>query len=330
MIIAIDETGDFNPESRAWHFFAGVHLPSDSIDEKQTQFLAWESARSPSKRDAHGEIKGSNLDEHDLAEFAAAILVPSSEIGITAIGIVPAQTPRRVVEVHQRITLAQLYSGIIEIRRHENRSLALEYARLARWFRRLNYQNFLKLRLTARCIDTSLRSAICIAALRDFKDDLVSMEFKLDESFIEPGIETQFWHELLRQQTIAASERNPVVVIDDWEKTGHPFVKAYGTPDLLDLRPILRDRCTFVKSHDHWEVRVADVVATIFHRVYNRRQCLSLIDVVRSRCWSERKWGRHRPIPFEGIVLANVSLDEAARGLKLRAMMDPNNCAPHS
>lgn len=76
MIIAIDETGSFNPDSKYRNFFVAVHIRQRKTlyKLKQRQFIQWESSLPKSLKNPKGEIKSSLLSDEQLIEFARNII----------------------------------------------------------------------------------------------------------------------------------------------------------------------------------------------------------------------------------------------------------------
>ena len=46
----------------------------------------------------------------------------------------------------------------------------------------------------------------------------------------------------------------------------------------LNFGEILRDKCNFCHSHEHFEIQIADIVGTIIHRFQNRERCKDAYD----------------------------------------------------
>ena len=75
MITGIDETGDFDPNSKLFNFFVAVHLDQNAnkLTIKASQFNIWEGS-SPNKYKMDGEIKGQNIPDEYLVTFFDEVL----------------------------------------------------------------------------------------------------------------------------------------------------------------------------------------------------------------------------------------------------------------
>ena len=126
-----------------------------------------------------------------------------------------------------------------------------------------------------------------------YDEELPRMKFLIDRDFIKEPRPNIFWHELLRNQLYYASKEDPLPVLERWKTRGHPFLDKYTRNGRLNFNELFWKQCTFVPSHDHFEIRIADAVNTIVSRYFTKRQCYDAYALIR-RCFLEmvayRNW----------------------------------------
>jgi len=73
-----------------------------------------------------------------------------------------------------------------------------------------------------------------------------------------------------------------LVFPDTWLKTGHPFMDLYydSAKGQWNLGPLFNDRCEFLPSEKHFELQIADIVASMHRRFHLN---------------ADRQWRRHSP-----------------------------------
>jgi hypothetical protein len=278
MILALDETGDFRIDSHAPHFFVAVQIRAG----KEAQFAAWESAIPRRHKGAVGEFKGATLPEDYLAGFVRDVLEAEPVIRITPVGLVPAMHKPGTVEQHKNYSLATVNDSQIQISRAGNAKLAKQVAEMASWLRRMSLPLYLKASAMFSCIAYALRDTVGHAIAGGYDLELPPLEFKIDRDFVRDRTQQVYWGQFLRthMKTVMVGE-NALVSLDAWEKTGHPFRDLYARtlPNgrrVWDLTALFRDRCRFLDSKRHFELRVADLVAAILRRYHSRRDCRAI------------------------------------------------------
>lgn len=290
MIIAIDECGDFQKDSPDLHFFVAVHIrqAQRNLKKNRRQFFKWERDIPNSVKNHKGEIKGSALTEKRLEHFLRDVLEAPPYIGVTPIGFVPRDNPERVIKKHKEYLLNSIDDGVIQLENLGNTKSANFGKQLGNWVRKLNYQKFVKISLLGKCVATALRCCIGHSITGQFDDELVHIKYKIDQDFIKDHSPTLFWKELLRCQIYHFSKTEPLPLLDTWRIDGHPFLTKFEKDNKLDLNGIYWKNCNFVHSHEHWEVRVADIVGTILNRVYNRKKCVDIFPILDDCCWGNK------------------------------------------
>lgn len=147
------------------------------------------------------------------------------------------------------------------------------YDEFSHWFKNLSSEEYFKVILLGECIVRSLNNAIGKSIVGKYDDELSRLRFLIDRDFVRENRSNTFWHELMRNQLYAISKRNPIIVIEEWEKRGHPFVEKYKQKGYYDLNELFWKHLDFVNSHEYFEVRIADLVGTIVYRYYNKNIC---------------------------------------------------------
>jgi|CXWL01.1.fsa_nt_gi hypothetical protein len=283
MIIAIDESGSFAEGAETRHFFAAVHLRQRRTlyKLKESQFLDWESSLPRSLKNAKGEIKGSALSDDELVEFAYGIMCADPYLGVTPFSIRPADNPKSIVDKHRAIQLVGIREGAREYLLESKPDMASRYQEFGNWFKNLSYVQYLKIVVLGECVTAAMVNAIGHSITGHYDEELTRMRFQIDRDFIKEPRHNWFWHEVLRNQLYNSSKSNPIPLLKKWKRKGHPFLEKYARNGRLDFNELFWKQCEFVTSHDHFEIRIADIVSTIVSRFFNRRRCTQAYSLVR-------------------------------------------------
>jgi hypothetical protein len=85
MIIAIDESGNFESNSKKHSMFVAAHLQTlhNNLEIKRKQFLNWENTIPVRMKDSKGEVKGQLLGKVELKNFIKNIVYQKPEIRFT-------------------------------------------------------------------------------------------------------------------------------------------------------------------------------------------------------------------------------------------------------
>jgi hypothetical protein len=292
MIIAIDETGSFGVDSSNRSFFVAVHIRQRKTlyKEKRYQFDQWEKSLPRSLKNSKGEIKSSSLSDDQLTEFARNVVCAHYHIGITPYCIRPSKNPDTIVEKHRKANLIGIRGSAQEMRElRRPESSASLYDDFGNWIERLSYAQYLKIRVLGDCIFTALANTIGHSITEGYDDELIRIKFMIDKDFIKERQHNIFWHEFLRNQLYDHSQKYPLPLLDKWEDKGHPFLEKYGGNGYLNLRELFWKQCSFVSSHDNFEIRIADAVNTIITRCLNRQECHQAYLLVRKYFLKDKK-----------------------------------------
>lgn len=288
MIIAIDESGSPQEGSRDIVVFVAIHLRQRRtlLRLKHRAFSAWEADLPPRLKDARGEFKGRALDDHQLADFARRVLFPHPQVLVSPVLLRPIENPAAVVEKHRQVQVEGIRNGVEVYRGLDRAGMAQLYDEFFHWFGNLSYDKYLKVTMLGHCIHGSLVNAFGHAIVGGYSDELTRLCYRIDRDFVRQERSNAFWHEVLRNQVLHLSSQKPLPMLERW-KGGHPVVAAYTRRDRFDLNRLFVDNLEFVKSHESFEVRVADFVATILRRNLNRGECHEAAAVV-SECLAGR------------------------------------------
>jgi len=283
MIIAIDESGSFSANSSERHFFVAAHLRQRKTlyKLKGQQFLSWEHGLPGTLKNPKGEIKGSRLSDEQLAEFARKVVCSTYHVGITPYAIRPSENPEAVIEKHRAVMVRSIEAGHDFYSKQGKKELARTFGEFANWVRKLNYAQTLKIILLGECIVAALVNAVGHSVSGSYDYELPHLRFLIDRDFIRERHPNQFWHELLRSQLWHISKDKPIPLLNKWQKEGHPFLDKFRQKGYLDFNELFWKQCSFVNSHENFEVRLADLINTILARYCNGKGCHEAYRLVR-------------------------------------------------
>lgn len=290
MIIAIDETGDFSPNSKLKSFFVGVLLQQQKgkLEIKKQQYELWLKTIPSEKFNSKNEIKGSELDDEELYQFTDMVYTKEPCIANQIICFLPSKNPESLMKSIKKIEVESI-EKIVELAiDKEKPEWADFYKKLSIWYKnakKMNYQHFMKLILLRRLINRSFENAVGVSILYEMVDDsnsenLLNLEFKIDKDFIK-GLEAkQYWKELLRNSFHTYNEKNPLPALQKWQENGHPFLNKYKgrTGNRLNFSNLFRENCDFLESDEHWEIQIADITGIIINRYFNRHKAQKAFD----------------------------------------------------
>ena len=283
MIIAIDETGSFSTGSKDRNFFIAVHLRQRKTlyKLKRQHFTEWEGSLPKVLRNPKGEIKSSSLSDDQLTDFARRVVCTHYRVGITPFTVRPSVNTESVIEKHRQVALTGIREGAKEYSCLGKPSLAQLYDEFGNWLKKLNYSQYLKVYILGECLAAALVNTVGHAVTGGYDEELPRMQFLIDRDLIKEQRHNLFWHELLRNHLYHASKKNPLPILDKWKTKGHPFLEKYTRHGRMDFNELFWKHCTFVSSHEHFEVRIADAVNTIVSRYFNKRQCRNAYALIR-------------------------------------------------
>ncbi|WP_428740185.1 DUF3800 domain-containing protein [Tenacibaculum sp.] len=284
MIIAIDETGDFSPDSKLKSFFVAVLLQQQKgkLEMKKQQYELWLKTIPSEKFNSKDEIKGSELDEEELYQFTEMVYTKEPCVANQIICFLPSENPESLMKSIKKIEVESI-EKIVELVKDKDKPKWIDfYKKLSIWYKnakKMNYQHFMKLILLRRLINRSFENAVGVSILYEMVDDsnsenLLNLEFKIDKDFIKGREAKQYWKELLRNSFHTYNQKNPIPTLQKWQEDGHPFLNKYKgkTGSELNLSKLFRENCDFLESDEHWEIQIADITGIIINRYFNRNK----------------------------------------------------------
>ena len=265
MIIAIDETGDFTPESEKLSFFIAALIPQQKADEpiNQTQFLKWLKSIPDEKLNKNGEVKGSDLTDEELLTFVNQVYYSNIGICCEVVCFQPNENPESLMKKYKQIELARISRKVDFAKDSGKDDIVKLYEGLAIWYKnakKMNYQHYFKLILLRRLILKSFRKVAKLSLLpetSDFKTLEKYFNIKIDKDFIRGVDSTKYWKELLKTHFWVNLNKKPL-------------------PQSFKLNwdDIISEKCNFVESHEHFEVQIADIIGIIINRFLNRNKAV--------------------------------------------------------
>lgn len=282
MILGIDEVGDFAINSEQFHFFLVVQLDQNKngIEIKKKQFSDWLKTIPEEKINDNGEVKGTDLTDEELYEFAKQVIAADPITRILQVRVVPAENPPELIEKFKEIEIGRIQGAIEYYQENGNQQIVKDLQRLIYWYKNRNYQHVLKMLILHRAISEALNETIGISILlsllpgNEEEKNLLNIKLKIDRDFINGPHPRIFWGEILRNAIREYSKAKPILVLDTWKDSGHPFLEKYKTPDgKLNFKDILKENCQFFHSHEHFEIQMADIAGNMVHRYQNRGRC---------------------------------------------------------
>jgi hypothetical protein len=182
--------------------------------------------------------------------------------------------PLSVVEKHRAVTQIGVSYGVELYQGQGKLRLGLTVKDLGNWYKNLSYVQYMKTRMLGGSIYRALVNSIGHSISGGYdKDELPRLRYKIDRDFIKEPRHFVFWKILLRNQIWQASKHEPLPMLNEWDHSDHPFTETVDGETHARITEIFEDRCEFLRSHEHFEIRIADAVASIMHRFWNKRQC---------------------------------------------------------
>jgi len=285
MITGIDEVGDFGLGSTDLNYFVGVHIDQNQgrLGIKHSQFRLWEDVVPVKHRD-NGEVKGRLLSDELLMTFHEQVLASEPQVLVSAVGTIPNQNTKEAVTKH----VGKEIDALVRVQQHHNEQgnpSARTYHRMLVWYKNLagRPDMFLKLKCLEELMRISIPYVFGYAQLQCILDggderNLEHLAFKIDKDYIRARDPMIYWREHLRQSLMYTRGPLEVPMLPFWTRKEAPLHRHYPLigGQGVDLRSLFIDRLAFFESKDHWEVRMADIFATILHRIRNRGKLRAL------------------------------------------------------
>lgn len=286
MIIAIDETGDFAPDSPYYSFFVAVFIDqaNGNLNIKNQQFKAWLETIPKEKLSPKGEVKGSDLSEDELLAFVEQVYQGKPGISHDVVCFRPTENPFELMAKFKEIEVGKLVENIRLAKEDGKHEMAKQYEQMSYWYRnakKMHYQHYFKMVLLNKLVNRSITEAVGKSIVSELLSgdkeayNLTHLQIKIDQDFIRAKEPLTYWKELLRNEFIRKQKKEGIPVLERWPDD-HPFLVKYrhGKPGELNFKDLFRNNCDFVESHESFEVQIADIVAIIYNRYFNRKKCI--------------------------------------------------------
>jgi len=300
LVIAVDEAGDFRASSSLDHFYvAAIVRPG-----KEEQYQRWEAGIPARNRKEDGEVKGGYLTDDRQHDFVREVICASPRVIITRVAIQPSMHPPGSLRAHQAATVKLAQESAARFKRHGNAGMVAEASGFARWLQRMQEPQYMKLALQTEVVAQSLADAVGHAVTGGFDLELPSLRYKIDRGVLGDSPEDRrYWKRFIATQVRRLPEDTALVSLDTWEATGHPFLDLYRHGSGWDLNPLFDERCDFVSSRDHYQLRIADIVASL-HRLFymskdeqwKTRSAYARMERRRAFARSGTPWGRMKKV----------------------------------
>ena len=155
--------------------------------------------------------------------------------------------------------------------------------------KKLNYVQYLKIFVLGECIAAALVNTVGHSISGKYDNELPNIRYLIDKDFIKEPRHNSFWHELLRNQLYDSSKKNPLPLLRQWKKRGHPFLDKYMKNGHMNLNELFWKKLEFVPSHKNFEIRTADAVNTILLRYFNQQRCIDAYRAIKKFFCKDRR-----------------------------------------
>jgi hypothetical protein len=288
MIIAIDETGDFNPNSKFASFFIAVLLDqtANGIQVKKEQYNKWLKTIPKEKYNKHGEIKGSDLNDGELLNFVEMVFNVDPIVRHEVVYFFPSENPENLMKIFKEIEVESILKTAKLYRANGKIEMEQQYKKMAIWHKnakKMHYQHYFKLVLLRSLINKAFNTSVGVSILFEMLGNdkesinLLNLKFKIDQDFVRGKEATNYWKETLRNSFISYTLKNPIPLLDSWKEDSHPFVEKYkgNIEGILNFKDLMQNNCDFLESHDNFEIQLADILGIIVNRYHNRNKAVN-------------------------------------------------------
>lgn len=271
MIIAIDESGNFNTNSNQYNMFVAAHIQNQNgnLEIKKKQFESWENKVPSNMKDKKGEIKGQLLGNVQLKNFIKNVVFQQPEIRFTYVSIIPQKNKKEIINKHKSFETLQLKLSLENFKKANSKKANINFLdQLSKWINKRNEIEYLKLSCLKNCLYDGLHNTFIYCTVFNLIDELLDIEFKIDKDFISN--EDKYWKMYSLRSIQELTKKRPLPMLKDWEEN-HPIRKKYVIKNEgFDLNIPLKDNLKFLDSKESFEIRIADIAAIIFFRHWNK------------------------------------------------------------
>jgi hypothetical protein len=274
MHIGIDDIGAFSAQGGRAYIAAAFVRPNRSTATHEL-LRSWEKGVPNDSRTSGGEVKGHLVPDELLIQFIDYVMLKADPpLRYECAGVDLDPQTFAAINGQRRLTVEQMRAGIEHYRAQGDafRKIANRYDNMLGWWQKLTDGQLLQVLMLSHIIPPALNFAIGWSTANGFDDELGDLRFKLDEGFLSTSNEKKvFWKDMLRSHLWQATKtRGALITIKEWGDD-HPFLKTFVARDLgdgkVELTPEFRERIAFYKSHETFEIRLADIIGNIVRRI---------------------------------------------------------------
>jgi hypothetical protein len=270
MIIAIDESGNFNTNSNKYNIFVAAHIQSQNgnLQVKKKQFESWENKVPANMRDKKGEIKGQLLGKVELKNFIKNVVFQKPEIRFSYVSLIPKKNEIELIKKHKNFEILQLQLSLENFKKAESKKANINFLeQLSKWLNKRNEIEYLKLLGLRNCLYDSLHNTFIYCEVFNLINELLEIEFKIDKDFISN--EDNYWKMYSLRSIQELTIKRPLPMLKAWGQN-HPIREKYVIKDKgFDLNIPFKENLKFLDSKENFEIRIADTAAIIYNRYWN-------------------------------------------------------------
>jgi hypothetical protein len=278
MIVGIDDAGDF--KSKDLGMFAAVYIRPKKLDKIRLVFEKWENTLPDDCR-VDGEVKGWKLNEKQIIDFAKNVIRENGfgQIRHQVFAIPINKLSFEALDQQRSLHVTQYREGVDMYRKQgkEFDLIAGQFKQMADWLESKSLKTLAKIELLGFTIYESFNNSIAISVLRGFDRELGKLTIKIDQGLVDRPSSNSYWRDTMRNLFWNQSARGKGMIhIREW-KSNHPFLKRFmkypkSRDKLAVFTKEIRECMNFYDSKDHFEIRIADIIASTYYRHYVEKQ----------------------------------------------------------
>lgn len=272
MIIGIDDSGSFENEELG--MFAAAYIRPKKHNKLERLYLDWENSLTDDCKD-NGEVKGRLLNPQQIRDFAEKILLNNNTYPIR-FHVFATPTGGFNVEMikgQRDKNIRQYEKAIADYHKlgEEYDNIANEYTDLIRWLKKRSIKTLLKIELLGSTIFGSINDSIKWSVVRRFDRELGELDIKIDKAFVNKPEHMTYWLDVMRNIIWHLSYHGGGIIhVTTWN-SHHPFMKRFHADPksqsrLTTATTELKKAMNFYDSKDHFEIRLADIIANAYFR----------------------------------------------------------------
>jgi hypothetical protein len=286
MIVAIDESGIFSLGKNEYCIFVSTIIPTDSARHLKIcgSYENWENKLHSRFFNKKNEVKGSLLGDTELDSFVKEVIFPYLDLRINCIVFDTSKLDQVVLKKHKDLEVAQIECSVndFEINCAPKRQTNFIKS-IKSWLQSKNLSEYLKILGLRNCITTTLTksSVYFFGCLRE--NEIINASYEIDKDFIND--QNIYWQGYFKKLLLEYSKKEPLPIINTWDKVNHPFFLKYPLLDnqKVNLSPLFRDNLSFKNSASSIYVRISDICAIIIYRNLNHNKNVGLFKYFQTR-----------------------------------------------